>query len=138
MIVLDTNIVSEPSSRAPSMRVMGWLDRQDPSSLFIPTPVIAELAGGAQEFQRRTGSPRYIVRLQTLLDEYFERILDFTTADAVAFGRVIARRNAAGRPVKPLDAMIAATCITHGATLATRNVRDFEGLDLKLVNPFEA
>lgn len=40
--------------------------------------------------------------------------------------------------MKPLDAMIAAICITHGATLATRNAKDFEGLDLKLVNPFEA
>ena len=43
-----------------------------------------------------------------------------------------------GRPISLSDAMIAAICLAHDATLATRNVRDFDGLDLKLVNPFEA
>ena len=49
----------------------------------------------------------------------------------------IARVPGIGRPIGPVDAMIAATCLVHDATLATRNTRDFEGLDLKLVNPFE-
>jgi predicted nucleic acid-binding protein len=52
-------------------------------------------------------------------------------------GRLRAVRESRGRPLSIGDAMIAAICIVHGATLATRNVRDFDGLDLKLVNPFE-
>jgi predicted nucleic acid-binding protein len=89
------------------------------------------------EFARRTGSRRYLDPLEVLLGEYANRSLDFRQADAVELGRVVAARNAIRRPTKSFDAMIAAICIVHGAMLATRNVRDFDGLDLKLVNPFE-
>lgn len=138
MIILDTNIVSELSSPVPSRFVVDWLNRREQGTLFLPTPVVAELSAGAQDFERRTGSRRYLEPLQRLLEEYAERIVDFTRDDALVFGSVVARRNAVGRPIKPMDAMIAAICLANGATLATRNVRDFEGLDLKLVNPFEA
>ncbi len=61
-------------------------------------------------------------------------------ADQVVFietGKIRARRESPGRPISVQDAMIAAICLANGATLATRNVKDFEGLDLRLVNPFE-
>lgn len=137
MIVLDTNIISEMMGKHASERVHSWLNRQQESELFLTTSVIAELSGGALEFERRTGSRRYIVPLRALLADYASRIFDFRREDAMEYGRVIASRNAIGRPVNPMDAMIAATCLVNGATLATRNVRDFDGLDLKLVNPFE-
>ena len=138
MIILDTNVISEPMSRRPSGRVLDWLDQQDARTLFLATPIIAEVSSGAQEFSRRTGSRRYSVLLEKLLIEYRGKILDFRIEDAIQFGNVIAARNALGRPIDPMDAMIAAICVVNGATLATRNVRDFAGLDLKLVNPFEA
>lgn len=52
-------------------------------------------------------------------------------------GRLRAKRESIGHPISVQDAMIAAICLSHDATLATRNTKDFEGLDLKLVNPFE-
>ena len=58
-------------------------------------------------------------------------------AIAEEFARWEEERRKAGRPMETKDAMIAAICLANGATLATRNTRDFEGLDLKLVNPFE-
>ena len=69
--------------------------------------------------------------------EFRGRILPNDVASALKYGEIFARREAVGRPIGPMDAMIAAICLVHGATLATRNTRDFEGLDLKLVNPFE-
>jgi toxin FitB len=65
-------------------------------------------------------------------------MLHFDVTAALQHGELRAVREAVGRPVGAIDGMIAAICLVHGATLATRNTRDFEGLDLKLVNPFEA
>ena len=138
MIILDTNVISEPSQPRPSRTVLDWLDRQPESSLFLAVAVIAELSAGAREFARRTGSNRYLRSLEIVLSEYEGRIVDFRWDAAVLFGVIIAKRNALGRPITQMDAMIAAICLVHGATLATRNFRDFDGLDLKLVNPFEA
>jgi predicted nucleic acid-binding protein len=74
----------------------------------------------------------------TLEQGYRSRILPSDRSAAMSYGEIVARRERAGRPIGPMDAMIAAICIVNGATLATRNVRDFAGLDVKLVNPFEA
>lgn len=117
---------------------MAWLDEQEEASLHIASPVVAELSAGAREFARKTGSRRYLDPLEELLDMFSGRVLEFRWNDAVVFGEVVARRNGMGRPIKTFDAVIAAICLVHGATLATRNVRDFDGLDLAVVNPFEA
>lgn len=64
-------------------------------------------------------------------------MLPLTREAAIYCGKPRAQRESIGRPISVQDAMIAAICIFHGAALATRNVKDFEGLDLRLVNPFE-
>jgi toxin FitB len=97
------------------------------------------MAYGAQRVLLRDGSPRYQKALDILLkDAFVGRILAFDELAALENGRIRSIREAAGRPIALNDAQIAAICLVHGATLATRNVRDFEGLGLKLVNPFEA
>jgi toxin FitB len=139
MIVLDTNIVSEPDRPMPNQRVLAWLDSTRQSALFLTAPTVAELAGGAHRILLRSGSERYLQRLRRIVNiEFSGRILMFDLGAADFYGRVRAKRERDGRPVSQMDAMIAAICLAHGATLATRNVRDFDGLDLKLVNPFEA
>jgi predicted nucleic acid-binding protein len=139
MIVLDTNVVSELSQLHPERTVAKWLERQDIQQLFLCIPVIAELAFGAQRVLIRDRSTRYQNALDVLVKSQFRnRILPNDMTSALRYGLLVARREAAGRPIGPMDAMIAAICLVHDATLATRNVRDFDGLDLKLINPFEA
>ena len=93
---------------------------------------------GAERFFSRTRSGRHLRTLERLTSDFRNRILVFDNSAASLAGKLCARRDDMGRPLNALDAMIAAICLVHGAALATRNVRDFEGLDLKLVNPFEA
>jgi predicted nucleic acid-binding protein len=69
--------------------------------------------------------------------DFTGRILGFSTDAAHRCATLAAERRKAGRPMETKDAMVPAICVAHGATLATRNTKDFEGLDLKLVNPFE-
>ncbi len=139
MIVLDTNVVSEAFSRGGiDPRVLGWLNAQEPASLFLSTIVFAELSFGAQlvrESARREGLLQAIARVR---GEYEGRILVFGETAAEQYGRIAAARRLAGRLIETKDAMIAAMCMAHDATLATRNLRDFAGLDLAVVNPFEA
>ena len=139
MIVLDTNVVSEFTRSKPDEAVLTWYDQQDVSSLYLCGPVVMELAYGAERFTLKTGSERFVRVLDRLLnDEFQNRILDFVHPAPVLVGTMRARRENAGRPLSVVDAMIAAICMAHGATLATRNLRDFDGLDLAVVNPFEA
>lgn len=139
MIVLDTNVVSEVWRTHSNLNVASWFERQDRLQLFLCIPVIAELSYGAHRVLLRDKSTRYMDALRAMLEgSYRKRILPVDLASATKFGEIVALRERAGRPIGPMDAMIAAICISHGATLATRNVRDFAGLDLKLVNPFEA
>jgi toxin FitB len=139
VIVLDTNILSEPDRPRPDGRVLAWLDGLDDARVRITAPTVAELSGGAERFLLRNGSSRYLDRLREIVEiEFVDRVLPFDLLAARAYGRLRAGREQKGHTIKDMDAMIAAICIVHGATLATRNVRDFDGLDLKLVNPFEA
>lgn len=139
MIILDTNIISEPGKPIPDATVLAWLNKQHRPLLYLAVPTIAELSFGGQRTFLRSGSRRFLEHLRIIVEEDFAgRILPLDLLSTEAYGLVRAKREKAGRPINQIDAMIAAICLVHGATLATRNVRDFEGLDLKLVNPFEA
>ena len=100
---------------------------------------VAEISFGANRIFLRDKSERYQIALNFMLANTFSgKILEFGTLAALENGKIRSAREAAGKTIPLNDAQIAAICLVHGATLATRNVRDFEGLGLKLVNPFEA
>jgi predicted nucleic acid-binding protein len=138
LILLDTNVVSELWRPQPSRTVRSWLDAQDEASLFICTPVLAELHFGADRLPpgRRKEFLNALIN-QVEVEGFKDRILSFDVAAASVFGRVGARREQSGKRMEPVDAMIAAIALTHGLMLATRDTNDFADLDLDLINPFE-
>lgn len=139
MIVLDTNVISEVRLQRPNANAVAWLVQQDQAELFLCIPVIAELSYGGYRILQRDKHTGHLDALSVLIGQQFRnKVLPNDLASAIKFGEIMARRMSAGRPMGPMDAMIAAICLVHNATLATRNIRDFDGLDLKLVNPFEA
>jgi toxin FitB len=138
MILVDTNVISEIWRPERSLTVQKWLDTQQSGRLFISAITMGELYLGAL----RIADGRRKTNLLTMISElesgsFAGQILDFDIRCSKAYGRVKFQRERIGRPVLAADAAIAATAITHGLSLATRNIRDFEGLDLKLINPFE-
>lgn len=77
-------------------------------------------------------------RVAAFISRFQNRIIPFDTSAAIDYGRLVHERNASGQPIGRADAQIAACCLVSGATLATRNVKDFEAVPgLKLINPWE-
>lgn len=138
MIVLDTNIISELGKASPDPNVADWASAISPDGLYLCTPVVTELAFGAVRKQMRDGNGRFQAVVHRLVEiDFAGRIMPFGTACAMLCGHLRAKRDALGRPASLADMMIAAICIQNGARLATRNVKDFDGLGLDLINPFE-
>jgi len=139
MIVLDTNVVSELMRPAPDMKVLAWVDAQMTQDLWLCSVVVAELAYGVGRMPTGRRKQQLAEALAITLEQDFAgRVLTFDLASALDCASLLAVREQAGRPVAWADAQIAATCLAHGATLATRNTQHFEGLGVSLINPWSS
>jgi predicted nucleic acid-binding protein len=137
VILLDTNVVSEPLKPRPDAAVLGWLDAQAPQTLWISSIVQAELLAGVAALpagRRRTALAQAVDR--EVLPLFEGRLLPFDAAAARAFAAVQAGAAAAGNPISFADAAMAAIAAAHGFALATRNLRDFKGTGVALINPW--
>jgi predicted nucleic acid-binding protein len=137
LIILDTNVVSEPLKRNPDAAVLRWLDRQSPATLYLTTISHAELLAGVLALpagKRRTELQRVINN--ELVSLFADRILPFGERSAEAYAHVVTAANVAGNTMDFADAAIGAIAIEHNFILATRNVRDFKGTPVKLLNPW--
>jgi predicted nucleic acid-binding protein len=139
MIVVDTNVLSEAMRERPEPRVIEWLRRQSESESWTTAVTKAEILFGiaiTPAGRRRTALETAADRI--LNSTFAGRVLAFEDEAARHYAQIAATRRAHGRPIKPLDAQIAAVSRLYGATLATRNIRDFEDCGIRLVNPWEA
>ena len=137
MILLNTNILSELMRPAPEKGVEQWLTDQPDASVFISAITEAELRYGVALLPTGKRRSTLAAVIEDMLGEDFTgRILPFDSAAAVAFAEIAANRRQAGRPIAQADAQIAAIARSRGAALATRNVPDFEGCGIELVNPW--
>jgi toxin FitB len=137
LIVLDTNIVSEMMRTQPNKHVMKWLDDQKSGDLWLTAVNTAELMLGVARLPKGARKSQLASALATTLDEDFSgRILPFDTEAAAVYADLAVQREAIGRTGSIADTQIAAICLVHGATFATRNVKDFEAMGLVLINPW--
>lgn len=137
MIVLDTNVLSEPMKPTPEAAVLSWLDAQDQTELVTTSTVISELAYGVSrlpEGRRRDQIAERLDRVAT--SDFLQGILDFDLPAAMEYGALVAAVERNGRPISVADVQIAAVCRVHHAVLATRKVRHFARLGIGLVNPW--
>lgn len=135
--LLDTNVLSELLRAKPAPAVLAWFAEQPAETLFVSAVTQAEMMLGARLLP--AGKRRTLLEnaVQAMFDEDFAgRTLPFDSPAVPAYVDIVSSRRAAGRPVSQFDAQIAAIARHHGATLATRNVSDFEGCGLSVVNPW--
>jgi toxin FitB len=136
MIVVDTNVISEAMRPQPAASVLNWLNNQDGNQLFITTVTLAEIGYGLRILPEGLRRRQLQSRFEQFVEQAFEeRVLDFTASAARAYAEIMGHRKEAGRPMSLPDGQIAS--IAHRFAIATRNIKDFEGCGLELINPFE-
>lgn len=136
MIVLDTNVISELMRDRPARAVLTWLDDQFASTLFVTTVTEAEIWTGIAFLprgRRRSGIEAAAARA---FEVFAGRILPFDSEAAHTYAMIASERRASGRPITQADCQIAAIARCRGMRLATRNVGDFEGTGVSLINPW--
>ena len=137
MIVLDTNVVSELMKPRPNRTVEMWLVAQSPTSLFISSVSEAELRYGVAILAPGRKRERLAELIDAVIVEAFpNRVLAFDSAASINYGEIASTRRRAGKPISQFDAQIAAIAKSHDATLASRNVADFEGCGIELLDPW--
>ncbi len=137
MIIVDTNVVSELLRPIPDPRVEQWLAAQDGHDIYLTAISEAELRYGVaimDNGKRRDALAEAIDRI--LVEDMAGRILPFDSAAAGEYATIAAIRRATGRPIAQADCQIAAIARTHGAAVATRNIADFEGCGVNLIDPW--
>jgi predicted nucleic acid-binding protein len=137
--ILDTNVISEFLNPQLSENVLRWLAAKEPSTVFISVVTEAEILYGVEILplgKRRSRLSDAVDKV--FAEEFAGRILPFDSGAARQYASILAARKAAGRPMSPPDAMIAAITRSHRATLATRNTADFELCGIRIVNPWTA
>jgi predicted nucleic acid-binding protein len=139
MILLDTNVISELMKQQPDAGVVAWIGRQSPAALGITTITIAEIERGLARLPKGRRRQRLEVGFAAFVKEGFiGRIDAFDEESARVYGQIAAKREAEGFNTDAVDLMIAAIAKVHNASVATRNTKDFDGCDLKVINPWQS
>ncbi|MDP2052609.1 MAG: type II toxin-antitoxin system VapC family toxin [Acidobacteriota bacterium] len=138
MIILDTNVLSALMRTRPDAAVVEWLDRQPADSIWLSSITVFETRFGLAllpKGRRRSGVESAFDRVLT--EDLANRVVDFDSMAAASAAQLAADRQKAGRAVDLRDTLIAGIALARRATIATRNTRHFEGLDVPVVNPWD-
>lgn len=138
MILLDTNVISEPMRNAESA-VVGWIDAQPIETLYLSSITVAELRFGIATMP--TGRRRKLLNHHledTLLPLFSGRVLPFDLAASKAYGELMARARSIGIAIGMADGCIAAIASVHGLLVATRDTGPFKAAGLTVIDPWVA
>ncbi len=139
VILLDTNVLSELARAQPNPAVLAWVAAQRLEDLFTTTITESEVLYGLALMPGGARRQQLEAAMATTFGSFLRgRVLPFDRTAAAPLAQFAALRRREGRPTGDADARIAAIGIAHGAdVLATRNIADFDGCGLVLVNPWE-
>ena len=136
--LLDTNVISELVTRQPDANVIRWIESIAPQNVYLSVITVGELKKGIEKLpdsRRKTALEAWLSH--DLLVRFQDHLLPLDTPIMLAWGALVARMEAIGKPMPAIDSLIAATTLHHSLTLATRNTGDFEHAEIMLLNPWE-
>jgi predicted nucleic acid-binding protein len=138
MIVLDTNVISEPLKPRANAAVVRWLDETDPETMYLTATVLSEVLLGIALLpagKRKRGMESAMQLLQAKM--FAGRFLSFDREAAIAFALLASRAAAKGYSISVGDCQIAAIAATHGFAVATRDTAPFKAAGVPVINPWE-
>jgi predicted nucleic acid-binding protein len=138
VIILDTNVISELARQVPDSGVLVWLDSLEMAQVATTAITAAELRYGVARLPaglRRRELTAVIGGI--LAEDFYGRILPFDERASARYADIVTGRERIGRPIGVADAQIAAICRDSRATLATRNLPDFEETGIELIDPWK-
>jgi len=139
MIVLDTNVISEPLRQAPENRVTEWIDAQALETLYLSAITVAEVRFGLASLPSGKRRDRLQASLEKqVLPLFAGRVLPFDMSASQTFSELMAKARAAGLAIGTADGYIAATAAANGMMVATRDVSPFKAAGLDVINPWES
>ena len=136
MIVLDTNVVSELMRPEPAPQVAEWVRRRDRRELRMTSITLAEIRYGIARLPDGRRKQALLDTANDTFQAFYEQILPVDTAAAEQYALIASARDRAGKPMAGFDALVAAVCRSQGAALATRNLPDFEGTGVEIIDPW--
>lgn len=137
MIVLDTNVLSEPLRATPDQGVVNWMDQQAMETLYLAAVSVAELRYGlaCMPSGKRRDGLRDVLESK-VLPLFTGRVLAFDLPSTQVYADVMAYSRSQGRAIALADGLIAATTKTHGMAIATRDTQPFEAAGVPVINPW--
>ncbi len=138
MILLDTNVISEPLRREPEPGVIEWIDAQALETLYLSAITVAELRSGIALLpagKRRTGLLENLER--RVLPLFLGRVLPFDLPCSQTYAELIAKAQKAGLATAAADGLIAATAAANRLAVATRDTSPFDVAGVTVINPWK-
>lgn len=139
MILLDTNVISEPLRVAPDARVLAWLDAQPIETLYLSAITVAELRVGIARMPEGKNRNRLRDRIETeVLPRFSGRILPFDLAATQPYANLMTRARAASVVIGHYDGCIAAIALASGMVVASRDTAPFKAAGVTVIDPWQA
>lgn len=139
MYLLDTCVFSELIKKKPAISVAQWVSERNEGLFSVSALTIGEIKKGIVKTSDVKRKETLHMWLQDfVIPRFWSRIIPIDGAVALAWGELIGKFGKEGRVIPTIDSLIAASAIVHHLQIVTRNTKDFEGLDIPLVNPWES
>jgi len=135
--LLDTNVISEPRRKLPNENVVQWLAGIEFTDVYLSALTVGEIKKGAAKLPSGKQKVALESWLEKLRREFAERILPVTEGTFLVWGKMIAAFEMKGIVRPAFDSLLEATALEHDLILVTRNVRNFQGSAVTVLNPWD-
>ena len=137
MILIDTNVISEPWKPAPNAQALAWIDAQAIETLYLSTITVAELRFGIAAMPAGKRRTTLHERLEgEVLPLFANRVLPFDLDASKAFAALMVRAQKSGKAIGTADGYIAAIATAHGFAVATRDASAFKAASVSIIDPW--